>query len=300
MWIIYTLSAALLQTFRNFFSKRISGSLGTGLASLCRFMFGVPLAGGVCLILHASGLRVSIVWVPFLLTCGGMALFQLLANIFLIELFKLKNFAVSMTLIKTETILIAVLGIFTLNEIPSGFGWFGIVLASAGLAVSGGAAQLSGRKTGASSAVHQLFSVSSLFALGAGASLAACTVFLKKTYGFISSDETFYEVIITLFTIMSIQTVFSLFFIPRGEWRNLRLVAKGPLKPFLVGAFSFAASVCWFSAFKLQIAAYVRTIGQVEFVFGLVVSLVMLKEKISIFELAGMACVVVGSALLFI
>ncbi|MBN2510460.1 MAG: DMT family transporter [Spirochaetales bacterium] len=299
MWITLTLLAALLQTIRNYFSKRVSVEAGTGIASLSRFLFGAPIAGVVCLVLQVRGFTAVIDWQPYLVTCAGMALFQVLANVFLIDLFRHKNFALSMTLIKTETLFVAFMGIYALGEVPGVFGWTGIFIASCGLAVSGGIGEASRKKKGGFRA-GQLLNLPSLLALGAGASLALCTIFLKMSYAHISSPHAFYEVVITLFCIMVIQTFCSLFFVPPAQWRRLSSIIRRPGRPFLVGLCAVTASLCWFSAFQLQIAAYVRTLGQVEFIFGVLVSLTVLKERIRTAEFAGMACVTAGSVCLFL
>ena len=57
-----------------------------------------------------------------------------------------------------------------------------------------------------------------------------------------------------------------------------------------------AASVGWFSAFALEPAANVRTLGLVELFFASVISLKLFKEKLSRTELAGMALIALGIA----
>ena len=57
----------------------------------------------------------------------------------------------------------------------------------------------------------------------------------------------------------------------------------------LVGLTSLAGSFCWFWAFSLQGAAYVRAVGQVELIFSLAASTLVFREPISRRELAGIA-----------
>ena len=45
--------------------------------------------------------------------------------------------------------------------------------------------------------------------------------------------------------------------------------------------------VCWFSAFALQNAAYVKAVGQIELIFSLVVTVLFFKEKITLREWIG-------------
>jgi drug/metabolite transporter (DMT)-like permease len=55
----------------------------------------------------------------------------------------------------------------------------------------------------------------------------------------------------------------------------------------LVGFAGWAASICWFMAFTLTQAAYVRALGQVELIFTFIASVFIFKEKIKAAEMAG-------------
>jgi uncharacterized membrane protein len=57
-------------------------------------------------------------------------------------------------------------------------------------------------------------------------------------------------------------------------------------------------SACWFSAFALQNAAYVRTLGQVELVFTFIASYFFFKERSSRAEIGGIVLIVTGIILL--
>ena len=53
-------------------------------------------------------------------------------------------------------------------------------------------------------------------------------------------------------------------------------------------------SFCWFWAFTLQNAAYVKALGQVELLLSILASLLFFKEKISLREVAGMGLLVLS------
>ena len=55
-----------------------------------------------------------------------------------------------------------------------------------------------------------------------------------------------------------------------------------------------AASAGWFTAFAIEAAANVRTLGLVELIFSYVVSLKLFREKLSAMELGGMALIALG------
>jgi drug/metabolite transporter (DMT)-like permease len=69
--------------------------------------------------------------------------------------------------------------------------------------------------------------------------------------------------------------------------------ATGP-----VGVTGVAGSFGWFVAFGLQNAAYVRALGQVELVFGLVVSILWFREKSTWSEGAGIALLLISLVLI--
>ncbi|HEX5092380.1 MAG TPA: EamA/RhaT family transporter, partial [Burkholderiales bacterium] len=70
-------------------------------------------------------------------------------------------------------------------------------------------------------------------------------------------------------------------------------------RPSLFAGFmGAAASAGWFSAFALQGAAYVRTLGLVELFFSYAVSRKLFRERFSPRELGGMALLAVGIAVI--
>ena len=62
---------------------------------------------------------------------------------------------------------------------------------------------------------------------------------------------------------------------------------------------SLGGSFCWFIAFTLQNAAYVKALGQVELLLSIAATTLFFHEKISPREWAGMA-VLVGSILMLV
>ena len=59
-----------------------------------------------------------------------------------------------------------------------------------------------------------------------------------------------------------------------------------------VGLVGMACSVCWFTAFTLQNAAYVRALGQVELLFTFIASVFFFREKIKSTEVIGILLIV--------
>ena len=57
---------------------------------------------------------------------------------------------------------------------------------------------------------------------------------------------------------------------------------------------SRAASAGWFTAFAIEAAANVRTLGLVELLFAYLVSLKLFRERLSRLEMAGMGLIALG------
>jgi drug/metabolite transporter (DMT)-like permease len=66
-------------------------------------------------------------------------------------------------------------------------------------------------------------------------------------------------------------------------------------RPSLFAGFmGAAASAGWFTAFAIEPAANVRTLGLVELIFSYVVSLKIFRERLSKLELSGMTLIALG------
>ena len=67
-----------------------------------------------------------------------------------------------------------------------------------------------------------------------------------------------------------------------------------PRPSLFAGLMGAATSAGWFTAFAIEAAANVRTLGLVELIFSYVVSLKLFREKLSAMELGGMALIALG------
>jgi uncharacterized membrane protein len=71
-------------------------------------------------------------------------------------------------------------------------------------------------------------------------------------------------------------------------WQRLGLTFK-------VSVCSFLASVGWFSAMSMQTVAIVKTLGQVEILFSLLISAFFFKEKLAKTDHLGLWLVIVAA-----
>ena len=65
-----------------------------------------------------------------------------------------------------------------------------------------------------------------------------------------------------------------------------------------LGSMGAAASLAWFTAYAMQGAAAVRTLGMVEVLFSYIVSRRVFSEKLSLTEKLGMALMMLGLVLI--
>jgi drug/metabolite transporter (DMT)-like permease len=87
-----------------------------------------------------------------------------------------------------------------------------------------------------------------------------------------------------------------------GGWLALRAPAvigralREWRRSLLAGFMGAAASAGWFTAFALEPAAHVRTLGLVELVFSYAVSRKLFRERLTRLEVAGMSLLAIGVA----
>jgi drug/metabolite transporter (DMT)-like permease len=293
MWIIVTLAAVAFQTGRNALSKRLTSEYSDLSASLARFLPGLPLALAALAALSLSGRRIAILDPRFFLWAVLMGLAQLVANLILLALFKRKNFAVSISLVKSETLMLAFLSVLFLGEGIGVWEWIGIALGSAGIM----AAAL-GKAAAPRGLLRGLFSLNTALAFLAGLCLALATLFLKLSYAYVESSSREAVVALALCVVLGSQSLVLALPALLRRRDELASMARKPLLPISVGVLAAAGTFCWFSAFAMAKVSWVRTLGQCEFILACLLSLLAFKERIRPVEIGGMAAVAAGTAMI--
>ncbi len=292
LWIIATLAAACFQTARFMLQKSLAGGglTATG-ATSARFFYSAPLiAGLLSLYLWSSGTDLPALPPAFWLygAAGGLA--QIFATVCVVLLFGRRNFAVGITLKKTEVIQTVLVGLVILGEgvSPGAFafilvGLIGVILLSDPPRIgSVGLRRLANPSAGLGLASGVFFAISGVCYRGASLELAVEDPLLRAG--------------ITLSGVTAMQMV------AMAVWMRWRLpgemtrVWTAWRTAGLVGLTSMAGSFCWFTAFTLQNAAYVNALGQVELMLSLMASVLVFRETVSRREIAGMC--VLGASIL--
>ncbi|MEM9578286.1 MAG: EamA/RhaT family transporter [Pseudomonadota bacterium] len=284
-WVLLSLAAAGFQTLRFALQKVLSTrSLTPTGATFARFVYSAPIvaiAMASYLLWTGQGLPTlpSAFWGFAML--GGFA--QVMATVFVVTLFKSRNFAVGVTLMKTEVILSVVVGLVLLGEtvglLAFGailFGLVGVLLLSTPPEIKGwGWAEMANRSVALGLGAGLLFAVSAVCYRGASLEIA--------------SEDAVVRAGLTLSAVTAMQMVGMALWLRLRDADQILAVWRARRVAIWIGLMSLAGSFCWFWAFTLQTAAYVKAVGQVELIFSLLVSVLLFSERSSWRELAGMA-----------
>ncbi len=280
-WIILSVAAAAFQTLRFMLQKHLSmGTLSAGGATLARFFYSMPfvvaLAAGY---LSAKGVALpafsELFWAYAL--CGGLA--QILATWCVVALFAQRNFAVGITFKKTEVIQTALVGLLVLGDRITWAGFATIFIGLIGVLI------LSDNRIAGQGA--RIFNRAAGLGLASGAFFAISAVGYRGATLEIASDDPFLRAVVTLAVVTTSQTVALIAWLAWQEAGEIARVIAARRTAVWMGITGMGGSLCWFTAFTLQNAAYVFVVGQIEVIFSLLASVLFFREKISGRELLG-------------
>ncbi len=295
LWILVTLAAAVFQTARFMLQKYLAtATLSAAGATFSRFLYSAPfVVGGLFLYLHLSGVPLPQInagfWAYGLL--GGTA--QILATICVVLLFKQRNFAVGITFKKTEVILTVLTGWLVLGEGVTGWGFAAIGLGVVGLFL------LSGEKGATGFHIRDFRNRAAGLGIASGFLFAISAVTYRGATLAVVSDEPVLRAAVTLAAVVCMQAVIMAVWLRWREPGQMRAVWHARKVAVWIGLMSLGGSLCWFIAFTLQNAAYVKALGQVELILSVAAATLFFREKITLREWAGMA-VLVGSILMLV
>lgn len=284
LWIIATIAAAAVQTLRFALQRRLKGlGLSTGGATFARFVWAVPLAWAALLGLSGGSLpALAPAFWPWVVI-GGLA--QIVATFATITLFSLRSFAVGIAFTKTETVQVAAFSALFLAEAVSAMGLVAIVIGVMGVILlswpqKGWGGDWLTPAMGWGILAGGLFGISAIGYRGATLAVGADDPLIRALMAL---------AIVTLFQTLAL-----------GLWLRLReageigKVMRNWLATLPVGATGVAGSAGWFLAFSVQNAAYVRSLGQIELIFSLLISALWFRERPRLFDLAGMALLIIS------
>ena len=297
VWIPITLAAAFFQNLRSALQKHLKGQLSDIATTTTRFFYAWPLAliylWGM-LFFTAQPLPTMTSGFGIYVVLGSVT--QILFTFLLIWLFSFRNFAVGNTFGKTETVQIAVLGFVLLGDPLSGTAILAIFISVLGVLV------LSAGKAGLqlSNLVAGITQRSTLIGLLSGFFLGASVVLFRGASLALEGGDSFLKAATTVAVSTSFQTLLLCLYLRLREPGQLRKILKIWKKAGLVSIVSILGSICWVTAFTIENAAHVRTLGQVELLFSLLFSLIVFREQVARLEILGMALILGGIVLLLL
>jgi drug/metabolite transporter (DMT)-like permease len=294
IWIPITIWAALAQTLRNAAQRRLVTELGTLGATLVRFLYGLPFAALWLAIVQAwtdSPLpRLSGTFVAWVVV-GGVS--QIAATAFLLRAMEERSFALGVAYSKTELIQVALFGLVFLGDplgLPTGIavllGTLGVLLLSPADPKRPLRALAAGWSTRPA-----------LFGLAAGAGFALASVAFRGATLQMPRGSFAMAAASTLVAALTLQTLLLGGYLAVRVPRVVRGLALAWRPSLFAGFMGAAASAGWFTAFALEPAAHVRTLGLMELVFSYAISLRLFRERFTRLERVGMALLVAGLVL---
>ena len=300
-WIELSLAGGCLQTARNALSKSLAGQISPTLNSWSRFAFNLPLSTLLMLSLLVLG-GVPTLSLPFFAYCAATAVAQLLGNIALVAAFKHANFAETIVLHKLEVVFTALVGVLFFAEIPSPFGWAGVVLCGAGVLV------MNLGREGGPQGLRRAFHLSggSVLALVCSMLLVLASFMLKSASAqFVLANpavgsERFTPAVHTLFHTTWMEVIILTVALSLTRPQEFRLVPSHWRRMAMIGVLSFSGSLCWFWAYSLTLVAYSKAVGQIEAVLAVILALLVWREREVLRQLPGMSIVLLGMGLVLL
>jgi drug/metabolite transporter (DMT)-like permease len=212
------------------------------------------------------------------------AISQTAATALLLRTMQERNFALGVAYSKTEVLQVAIFALVFLGDALSMAAVLAVVSGTVGVMLF-------------SPFEWKSFSSKTLLlGIGSGAAFAMSAVGYRGAA--LALDTNFLlAAACTLVAAQAISTVVLGGWMASRDREKLFSVFKAWKKSQLPGFMGAAASAGWFTAFAIEPAAHVRTLGLVELVFSYVVSLKLFREKLTPRELGGMVLLALGVAL---
>ena len=293
-WVFITIFAALMQTIRTSIQKSLTKFLSAEVITWIRFIFGFPIVIIYVVVLHNSGFEFPSINQKFIVYCLFAGLFQIIGTILLVSLFSHRNFAVSTAYTKTEAIQVAIFGAIFFQEYLNILSSIAVILGMLGVVIMSSSQQNIQLK----SLLTGLNNKSVFIGITSGASFAFDALLIREAILILDHDSPLTNAALTLLVILILNII------QLGIWITYknRTMFKGILfywkRSLLVGVTSAIGSIAWFTAFALTQAAYVKTVGQVELLFSILVTQRIFKEGISRTEIFSIFLIIASIVIL--
>lgn len=287
-----TIAAASAQVFRNGAQAGLTKTIGMLGATQVRFIFGLPFALLFLLVgLTITGQPLPELTRPALGWAALGAVCQIMGTALMLLVMHQRAFGVAYAYIKTEPVLVAVLGVTLLGDHLSALAWVAVGVVTVGVLV---ASVMPGE-------YRNLLKEGRMIAagVGAGALFGLSAIAFRGGIGALEGGDFLIRALTVLAISLTIQAgLLGLWLAARDRaaFTGSLKVWRTSLGAGFLGAF---ASACWFTAFALTPAANVRTLGLIEMPLAALLAGRLTGKAVSRHEVIGLTVVMAGVGLLF-
>lgn len=285
-WILFTLLAAFSQSWRNAFQSQLSKDLNVIGVTLSRFLWASPLAAIylLCLYWFEPVSLPSFNLYSYLFIIGASVM-QILATALMVVLFKQKNFAIGAGLAKSEAPVSAILGVLFFGTSLSLFGWTGVVVGAVAVFM-----------LSCSHGIRTISLKTALIGLACSTSFALTSLWIREAS--LTLDLPFpHRAAWVLFLVIFLQTLMLMGYMLLNDRQTLQTMFIKPKLVIMTSLASFIGSLGWFSAMSLQTVPLVKTLGQVEVFFTMLISFFWLKEGIKRKDMLALVLIAIAAIL---
>jgi drug/metabolite transporter (DMT)-like permease len=219
---------------------------------------------------------------------GGVA--QIVATSLLIEAMTRRNFAAGIAYSKTEIVQAAMFEAVFLGIAVTAGGAAAIALATLGVMLIS-----LGRSTAPCRDVLTGWTDrAALLGLASGGMFAVSAVSFRAASVGLGDPSFLMSAGYTLAWAQTLQTALLTLWLALREPGQLAAVVRAWRPAVLVGLTGTLGSIFWFTAFTIQIAAYVRTLGLAELILTFLIGRLAFGERASRYEVLGVGALVAG------
>lgn len=221
--------------------------------------------------------------VPLLGFILGAALMQILATALMVMLFKRRNYAIGVGLAKSEAVLAAALGVAFFSASLNLIGWLGVLMGAIAILLLSGMNRI------------RTWSWESLM-LGIGSGLAFALTSLWVRQASLELGLPFpHGAAWVLLLVLLLQTILLTGWLLVTDRDTLLALLHRPGLTLIISLFSCLGSIGWFTAMSLESVALVKTLGQIEILFSLLISRYVFRESLARYDKWGLLLIVVAA-----
>ncbi|OCH40698.1 DMT family transporter [Aliivibrio fischeri] len=285
-WILFTLLAAFSQSWRNAFQSRLSKELNVIGVTLSRFLWAGPLAAIYLWLLYyfeSVNLPSFTAYSYFFII--GASVMQIIATGLMVVLFKQKNFAIGAGLAKSEAPVSAFLGVLFFGTSLSLFGWLGVAIGAIAVFL-----------LSCPDCLRSISFKTAIIGLACSTSFALTSLWIREASLTLSLPFP-HRAAWVLFLVILFQTIALVSYLLIRDFNTLKAMFIKPKLVVMTSIASFIGSLGWFSAMSLQTVPLVKTLGQVEVFFTMLISFFWLKEGIKRKDILALILIAIAAVL---